>query len=304
MNRIIPLQFILLIFYLNCSAQQIPNNSFETWSGGEPNSWNTSNQSIPLLGTITTVSMEATDPQQGTAAAKLTTKKIAIPFGSTYKIPALLTLGKLNLDMINQTASVSGGYPFSGKPEKLTGYFKYQPVNNDKCIIGLGLFRWNNGTSDTLGYGVVDTFGTINSWTRFEVPVYYLKEGTPDTLNIIILNSNPLDGADHTGTVMWIDNLSFEYGTVGIEGIAHDKGIKIYAEPYGRHLILEFALDKQENMDISLFNLTGVETNHWKLSVQQSTEHLDVGNLLPGTYVIRISSGNRIIDTRKITILN
>jgi hypothetical protein len=98
--------------------------------------------------------------------------------------------------------------------------------------------------------------------------------------------------------------LSFVYGTVGIEGVTFPKGISIYAEPFARQLIVSTSFEKPENLDISLFNIAGIETNHWKRSMQTSTERLDLNNLPTGTYVIRITSGNRLIDTRKITILN
>lgn len=304
MNRITLSLFVLIPFCFNSLAQEIPNNSFETWSGGEPVNWKTSNQNIPLFGTITSVSKDLSDPQEGTASAKLTAVKVTIPFVGTYIIPGALTLGKLNVDLINQTASVSGGYPFAGKPQKLTGYLKYLPEKNDRCIIGMGLFRWNNGTQDTIGFGAIDTVGNIDSWTFFEVPVYYRMEGNPDTMNILVLNSNPLDGVDHSGTSMWIDNLSFDYGTVAIAGVTSAKGLQIYAEPDAKQLILSSSFGILENLNISLFNMAGIETRNWKRSMQHSTEYLDVNNLSPGTYVIRISAGNRLIDSRKITILN
>lgn len=303
MNRIITSLFFLWILCGRSMAQQVPNSSFETWSGDKPDSWSTSNQNIPLLGTITTVTKDLADPQLGASSAKLTAVKITVPFVGTYKIPGVLTLGKLNVDLANQKASVSGGYPFTGRPLKLTGYFKYQPVNNDACILGLGLFKWNNGRQDTVGFGAIDTFGIINTWTHFEIPIHYMSEATSDTVNILFLNSNPIDGIDHTGTAMWIDNLSFDYGTVGIEGVTSAREIRIYAEPNAKCLILETIFEKQETINISLFNMAGSITNRWKRSVQNSTEKLELNALSPGTYIIRISSGNRLIDTRKITIL-
>jgi hypothetical protein len=304
MNRIISTLLILLLFCINSFAQQIPNAGFETWSGGEPENWKTSNQDIPILGTVSTVTKDISDPQQGLASAKLTAIKVSIPFVGNYNIPGALTLGKLNIDLINQKASVSGGIPFTGKPLKISGYFKYQPVENDTCFFGMGLFKWNNGKRDTIGFAGMDTMGTFNSWTHFELPVHYLGQGEPDTMNILVLNSNPLDGVDHSGTKLWIDNLSFDYGTVGIEGVNSAKGLRIYAEPDTKQLILEAAFDNQKNLDISLFNMSGIETRQWKRSMHNSTERLDINNLSPGTYVIRITSGNRLIDSRKITILN
>jgi hypothetical protein len=170
--------------------------------------------------------------------------------------------------------------------------------------MGWGLTKWNNGVRDTVGYGAIDTMGTFNSWTYFEIKLRYKKLETPDTVNILFLNSNPLDKIDHTGTMMWVDNLSFVYGTVGIEGVTSAKDLQIYAERNARQLVLSTSFGKQENLDIRLFNMAGIETRHWNRSMQQSTEHLDINNMVPGMYVIRISSGKRLIDTRKVTILN
>ncbi len=302
MKNILPLLSLLLIICAQSIAQQMPNASFETWSGGEPDSWNTSNMNFIGVD-FTTVSKDLSGPQQGTASAKLTVVTKTILF-VPITVQGALTLGTLNIDPLNQTASLTGGYPFTGMPQKLTGYFKYQPVNYDTCVFGWGLFKWNNGVQDTLGYAAIDTMGTFNNWTYFEIPLDYLIWDEPDTMNILFVNSNPLDGVNHTGTKLWIDNLSFEYGAVGIEGVTFAKGISIYAEPYARQLILSSKFETSQNLDISLFNMSGMETNRWKRVMQTSTSRLDVNNLPPGTYVIRISSGNRLIDTRKITILN
>jgi hypothetical protein len=303
MNRILLILSILLIFSTTGFAQQIPNNSFETWAGNEPDTWNTSNQNIFGL-TFNAVTKDLADPQQGSNSALLTVINMEIPFVGKYSLPGLLTLGVLNVDPAAQTYTLTGGYPFSGRPLKLTGYFKYQPVNNDRCVFGMGLFKWNNGKQDTLGFGGIYSTGTVNTWTPFEVPISYLSSDTPDTINIVILNSDPLDGLVHTGTKLWVDNLSLVYGTLGIEGITFAKNLNIYAEQNARQLVLSTSFGQQESLDISLFNMAGMETRRWKRTMQQSTEHLDVNNIPTGTYIIRITSGNRLIDSRKITILN
>lgn len=303
MKRILSLISFLSILCFQGIAQQVPNASFETWSNGEPDTWNTTNMNILGLD-FTTVTKDMSNPQQGSASAKLTVVTKNIPFVGSLTMQGALTLGILTIDPFAQTATLTGGYPFTGMPQKLVGYFKYQPVNNDTCAFGWGLTKWNNGVQDTIGYTAIDTMGTFTNWTYFEIPLDYMIWEEPDTMNILFVNSNPLDGLDHTGSKLWIDNLSFVYGTVGIEGVTFAKGLSIYAEPYARQLILSSSFEKQEKLDISLFNIAGIETNHWKRNMQTSTERLDVNNLSPGTYVIRISSGNRLIDTRKITILN
>lgn len=296
---------LILVLCFHSIAQQIPNNSFETWTGGEPDYWNTTNQSVVGFGTFTTVAKESASPQHGSASAKLIVVTKTLPLiGTKLTLPGVLTLGILNLDPIAQTATVSGGYAFSGMPQKLTGYFKYQPVNNDTCTMGWGLTKWNNGVQNIVGYAAITKTGTYNNWTYFEVPLNYRIWEAPDTMNILFLNSNPVDGIDHTGSTMWVDNLSFVYGTVGIQGVTPAKDIQIYADPYAKQLIVSPTFAKQENLDIHVFNIAGVEIKHWKRSMLKTPERFDINNLAPGTYVIRISSGKRLIDTRKISILN
>lgn len=294
---------LLLLVSVYSRAQQIPNASFETWTSGEPDTWNSTNQNILGLD-FTTVTKDMTNPQQGSASAKLTTVTHNIPFIGAITMQGVLTLGTLTVDPFAQTATLSGGYPFTGMPQKLTGYFKYQPVNNDTCVFGWGLMKRTNGIQDTIGYAAIDTMGTFNSWTYFEVPLEYLIWEAPDTMNILFLNSNPIDGVNHTGSKMWVDNLSFVYGQVGIEGVTFAKEISIYAEPFAKQLILSSTFGKQETLQISLYNMAGMETSHWVRTMSQSTERLDIGNLPPGTYIIRIMAGKRLIDSRKITILN
>jgi hypothetical protein len=305
MKRILVLACLVSILTVQGFAQQFPNASFEAWTSGEPDYWNTSNMNILGLDFSGVVTKDNSNPQQGNSSAKLTVVTKSIPFiGTSFTVQGALTLGTLNIDPIAQTASLTGGYAFTGMPQKLVGYFKYQPVNNDTCAFGWGLFKTNNGVQDTIGYAAIDTAGTFNTWTYFEIPLAYTIWEAPDTMNILFVNSNPLDGLVHTGTKMWVDNLSFVYGTVGIEGVTGVKGLNIYAEPFARQLILSASFEKPETLDISLYNMAGAETNRWKRTMQQSTERLDLNNLVPGTYVIRIMSGFRLIDSRKISILN
>jgi Putative carbohydrate metabolism domain/Secretion system C-terminal sorting domain len=303
MKTLVLLAACITLAVFSSFAQQMPNGSFENWGSGEPNSWNTSNTNILGLD-FTTVTKELSNPQNGSASAKLTVVTKSIPFVGTFTMQGALTLGTLNIDIFAQTATLSGGYPFNGMPQKLTGFFKYQPVNNDTCVLGWGLTKWNNGVMDTIGYAAIDTMGTFNNWTYFEIPLEYLIWEAPDTMNIIFVNSNPLDGIDHTGTKMWVDNLSFEYGTVAIEGVTFAKGISIYAEPFARQLIFSSTFEKTEHLDISLINMNGQVLQQWKKSMQVATEKLDVSDVSPGTYIIRIANSEKLIDSRKITILN
>jgi len=302
--KIIAIAFLILSLPVtNAFSQQMPNGSFETWSSGEPVDWNTSNYS--LLGiNWDVVTKETASPQLGTASAKLSVITKNVPFVGTITIQGALTLGVITMDPVAQTATVSGGYAFTGMPQKLTGYFKYQPVANDTCYLGWGLTKWNNGVKDTIGYVAIDTMGTFNNWTYFEIPLEYLIWEAPDTMNILFLCSNPLDGVNHTNTKMWVDNLSFVYGTVSIEGLTFDNKIKIYGQHDSQKLILEPAFDKPKQVLIELISISGKQAAKWEKNLFQQQEFLDISNEKPGVYIIRISEENKLIENRKITIIN
>lgn len=287
---------------LHSMAQDVPNGSFENWTNGAPDQWNTTDYTLVGI-TWDVVTKELANPQSGTASAKLSVVTKTIPFVGTYSIPGAITLGTITMDPINGTANVTGGYPFTGMPQKLTGYFKYQPVNNDTCGMGWALTKWNSGITDTIGYGYIDTMGLFNSWTYFEIPLQYNLWETPDTMNIGIICSNPLDGLTHTGTTLWVDNLQFVYGPVGIDGVTFAHGVKIYGANGGRTLILQPGLDHLTQTEICLTDLSGQVVRRWRKALFADRVDLDVSNCPVGIYVLTIAGSQGIIESRKISIL-
>ncbi len=291
----------LLTFCLLCyqpiTAQDIPNASFETWSGGEPVNWHTTNQPF-----FTTVTRDGANPQDGSYSAQLKVVTTTIPFVGTYSMPGVLSTANLEADIINMSFNIWGGYPFTGMPNRLAGYLKYQPVNNDTCYFGWALSKWQNGARDTIGLGYAYKGGTINDWTYFEIPIEYHIWENPDTMNILFLNTNLADGQTHTNTKMWVDNLSFIYGPVGIDGITFPDDIRIYANGETRRLIIETSYSNPLKLTLRLFSINGALLMEANRNMSQSTEYIDVSNYKTGTYILQVSDGNRQIVSRKISI--
>ena len=92
-------------------------------------------------------------------------------------MPGLITLGEIILDVENQTATVDGGVPISGKPESLNGWFRYLPAGDDLSIIGIGLTRWNGTSRDILAYDYL-LMGSLPDWQTFTLPVNCLIQAT------------------------------------------------------------------------------------------------------------------------------
>jgi len=303
-TKLILTAFSVILLSICSNAQDvIPNADFENWTGGEPDTWNTSNMMV-LFTQFTTVVRETNNPQHGTSSARLqTVTQNVFPIGSV-SIPGILTLGVLNIDYVNQTASLTGGTPFTGVPQSLTGFYKYQPTTHDSCYLGFGLFRWNNGTRDTIGYAYVMKGGGTTAWTPFEVPLNYLIWETPDTMNVVFLASNALDGLPHGGTKLWVDNLSLVYGNVSIEGISFPAEFKIYADGAQGQLIVHPDLEQQEMVDMVICDMAGQLCFHQSCSMKHTELKVNIGELAPGTYIFRAHIPGKKSFARKFSILD
>jgi len=296
---------LLLLSYFAPSsllAQDIPNPSFESWSGGEPVDWHTTNQNI-FFTQFNVVNKETSNAQSGLYSARLEVVTKNILLVGPVTVPGVLTLSPISIDVINGTFTISGGYPFTGMPQQLTGYLKYLPVGTDTCFYGFALTKWNNGVRDTIGFAADTIAGTIPEWTPFQLPIAYDIWEAPDTMSILFLCTNVNDPVVHTGTKMWVDNLSFIYGTVGIEGITFGRDYRIYADAATRQLLIETAFDTPRRLDLSLVDMSGKAVIKSRKYMGHSSERLDTGHLPPGTYILRISEGNIILDSRKISLL-
>lgn len=292
----------LICFGKTGFSQQIPNAGFENWAGGEPDSWNTTNMSV-LFTQFITVTRETVAPQSGTSSAKLETVTHNIIFVGAVTLPGVLTLGILNIDPINQTASISGGTPFTGRPQSLRGYYKYLPSAGDYCLMGMGLTKWNNGVRDTIAYSYLAAGNTTNDWTAFSVPVVYRISETPDTMNIGIISSNIADGLAHTGSKLWVDSLSLVYGNVSIDGISYPVELKLFADPMRHHLIVKPDFDNRKNAELSVYTINGQLLIHQTATLSQEEVSIDINDLSPGTYVFRADIPGQKPFSRKFSIL-
>jgi hypothetical protein len=293
---------IALCFAPDTYGQGIPNADFENWTAGKPDSWNCTNMSV-LFTQFTTVFQETGNPQHGASCARLETETQNIFLVGPVTVPGLLTLGELKIDPVRQTANISGGTPFTGMPQALGGYFKYQPTTGDRCFIFLELTKWNNGVRDTIGYSYLSLGETANEWTAFNVPLEYLKWESPDTMNIGLVSSNITDGLPHAGTKFWVDNLSLQYGPVSIEGVTFPSGLKVFADGNNRRLIVKPEFDKQENVQMSVYSIGGSLLIQQSAALQQTEVAINLHALAPGIYIFRADISPEKSVSRKFSIL-
>lgn len=300
----ITLIFSSLLLYVAASAplqlkaqEPIPNPGFENWTNGEPDGWNTINQEI--LGTsFTPVTRDQTNMHSGTSSVKLETITENIIFVGPVTLPGMITLGEITLDIVNLTGDVKGGIPTSGKPQKLRGWFQYQPQPTDSCIMGIALTRWTGSQRDTLAYSYLTVGETINNWQEFTVPVEYEINAEPDSMNIIFFSSNLLNGSPIAGSKLWVDDLWLDYETVSIKLAEQYRDFFIRSSPEGVFIVT----NSTQPAMVQVFSLSGTLVYEAQLNPQTNQHKLSLPVLPSGLYIARYTTATGVRKASKFII--
>jgi len=179
---------------LNVSAQmQPPNGGFENWSNkaiNEPNGFFTSNaMSSADSGNV----IKVTDSYHGLYAAKLKT----ILSGSDT-VNGLLLIGTPGNQGIN------GGLPFTGTPDSISGYVKYNIQLHDTAFFIVAFKK--NGT--IIGQAVTTFTGIQSGYKRFSIATHLSTLTPPDSL-VAVITSSKMDPPQIVGSTLTIDSISF-----------------------------------------------------------------------------------------------
>jgi hypothetical protein len=93
--------------------------------------------------------------------------------------------------------------------------------------------------------------------------------------------------------------------TIGIEELFNkDTELSLYPNPTNNMLNLSFKLERNANIDITLFDYTGKEVHHVSKGKQYIGKHLiniDVSSYSSGFYFVRVQVQNRV-ETLKLII--
>jgi hypothetical protein len=162
---------------------QIPNPSFESWSGGDPVSWFTGN-----TGQFQFVTESGT-AHDGSKAAQC---NVVTFVGQSFSSP--LALGNLGQ-----------GVHTSSAPEAIHGWYIFNSVSNDIGLGSCGMMA----DGQTTGAGAYQ-FGPSSVYKEFVIDMYYYTSvPNGDSILMYFLMSNPQSELPHDGSYLIIDDLSF-----------------------------------------------------------------------------------------------
>ena len=212
------------------------------WAEGGTSTWDTGNKGATTLGESNSVPSDDTWNGKAGKSAELNTKFVGI--GIVGKLAA----GNIFSGEYRKTDGTNGilgfGRPFSGRPTRLKGHFKYKCANishssddNFKYLIGrpdtasiyVALTNWSEpyeirtrpgnrqlfdkNADYVIGYGELLCGKTIENWTDFSIEIDYRRTNERPT-HIIIVASASKYGDYFTGgngSTLCIDDFSFEW---------------------------------------------------------------------------------------------
>ncbi len=232
------------------SVVQVPNSSLDDWwldgkiwnpwVEGSESYWDTGNKGATTLGASNSVPTDDTSSGTG-QAAKLETKFVGI--GSLGKLAA----GNLFAGRYVKTDGTNGilsfGRPFTERPTKLRGYFKYTscPINYvstewthlkgepDSCIVWVALIDsqepfeirtnpknrhlFDENGPEVIAYGKMEYGKTVNNYIPFEFELNY--KSTSRVPRYILITASASKYGDYftggSGSVMYLDDLELLY---------------------------------------------------------------------------------------------
>ncbi len=204
------------------------NGDFETWNTSadmNPTGWCSINWTAVQFGAPYTCS-QSTDKHSGSYAMKITT----INFAGNV-VDGIAFIGKWD----NPPGEFPQfGYPYTKRPIKLKGYYKFSSTSGDSGLVGMRLTSWNSslGRQDTIADGLFYTLPT-STYTYFEIPILYYLPGLPDTASVIVLGSaeTTITERGKAGNTLYIDDLSYEYASGITEPLMAESSLSIFPNP-------------------------------------------------------------------------
>lgn len=296
---------ILLLFFsfvLTVHSQNsIPNAGFETWTNvgtfEEPDGWVTSNVFIAFFGGDTVNVVKTTDAYAGTYAIKLESFVIQDSFGyQQYGGIALST------DIATLFSSNAPGFPYSGRPTKLKGFYKSFSSVQDTSSIGIVLTQWNetDSMSSAIGVGLIEFTDTSDTYQPFEVPIVYSMSGNSDTVMIFFTSSG--DSIINGGTLI-VDELELEESTgisIPLEQLM-DKGA--YPNPATDQVVIQYRLPDDSDVSIEIYDVMGklvLSYDEGKKKAGLQSRKIPVDTLDPGMYIYYVQAGAKRVGNKFI----
>lgn len=298
-SNLLLLPVFLLFFVLSspiiiAQPSSIPNSDFEEWqtsSDYNPQGGWCSLNVLNLIGAPISVTPN-TDAASGSKSARIESVGF---FGNL--IPGLLYLGSFDSSLgLN---GLRPGIPFVGKPAKLTGFYKYFPVNGDSAALSAQLWGRNPNTNvrDTIAQAQRAILNPVSEFNLFEIDfVYYQDQENIEVDSLNCVFSSSAGGQTQQGGIgstLFIDNIALEYPLSINPNSNSTNNFHVAVQRTAQQLELNITENLPNNATASLIDLNGKQVAQTTFDGQFARFNID--HLPEGIYVYRIVSKLKVV---------
>ncbi len=214
------------------------------------------------------------------------------PIGDDY-VSDFLEEGEINLKE-----------DFSFKPWRLTGYYRYMPVNNDSAAIEMKFYLGNTVHSTCEKFIIHAT----PEWTAFDISTGLENSFfAVDKMSMVFAASADYNFADleqcrgQAGSSLYLDDIAFRYDNspMGlVEPLIPVVKTTVYPNPSAD--MVHFAFNEEVKARLVIYNISGAQIFDYEVN----DNHVDfnASALANGTYLYRIIEGNTILSSGRFAV--
>ncbi len=280
---------MLLWLLPGASSSQIPNAGFESWGGGNPSGWGTSNDPIGNFFNV----FQSSVAHGGAGAVR----------------GIVVTVEGYRIQPVLQTGPDGEGFSHTTRSTNFTGYYQFFPQGGDRFSINVALFKGGvNGTPIAVAAALLSP--SVATYTQFNVPFQYLSGDTPDTCVVQIMIIGPTIGNDqHEGSYFILDDIALS-GTTDVDRQVSAVPTVMelrqnYPNPFNPSTTMRYGLPHKSQVSLMVYNNLGQLVSQLVSGEQEAGYHevrFDASGLSSGVYFYRLVAEN-FVQTRKLLLL-
>jgi hypothetical protein len=275
MRKIVTFIFFCCLF--DISFSQIPNAGFESWTGGNPDGWFTSNITVANI-------TQSSIRHLGSSAVR--GEVVSLGFGAV--IQPVLVFGQED----------ARGFAYNQRPISFTGYYQFYPISGD--LFNGTVILYKGGIEGiAVASGDLEISAAASSYTQFSATFNYLTNDIPDTcfIHFRISGSDVLQPYGNVGSYFLLDDLAFSGSTaVDKPNTVKPEAFLLsqnYPNPFNPSTSIQFSLQKGSHVILRVFNILGKEVatlvNGYR-ETGQYVEKFDAATLSSGVYFYRLDT--------------
>lgn len=278
------------------TTDELPNHDFEMWESEEYDDLEifSSLNGIQALFDLEPMVTQTSDAYAGSSAVRIeNVETLDFDGGDTD------TLGFIYTGDLSDEAPT---LPLAATPQWISGWYKYDAVNNDSATIYLSFTKYNPAIEES---EVVAEFafllGEATSYTSFSFPLTFSE--IPDSFNIGIASGNVEFDEAQLGSVLILDELSFDL-VEGTKLPIFSDALEVYPNPASDFIYIKMDQKISQPESIELIDVTGKSiswSNLEGLIYDDNLLRIDVNNNPTGMYYYKIVSAETIY-TGKVMI--